>query len=477
VIGADGLLTTFAGNGNFFGDLGDGGPAREATLFWPGPIAFDPGGNLYVADYGHYRIRRITPDGIINTVVGNGTLGSSGNGGPATKASIWVVYGMAFDGGGNLYFTEPLQVRRVTRDGMISTFAGNGGGMTGEENVPATKTGVLPTGIGVDDAGNVYFTENIRHTLRRVDPSGTVTTVVGTGQAGFSGDGGPARLAELCSPEDLLVTSSGLVYLADTGNDRIRVLSPSSLLPPVGKPPAFTAAGVIDVWSFQQGLSPGGWSSIYGENLAAAAESWSINGDTLPTLLGGTSVRIAGKDAVLSYVSPTMLNVLVPGDVPLGEVPVTISTAGRSSATLSIRSLKRLPAVFAVAASATGPFYTVAFGYGTGQANLVGTPGTRPDIVRQARRGELVDLFCIGLGPTSPPFPSGISFAGFYPLDHLPSVQLGDLTVTAELAALVSPGLYVVRLRIPDAVPSGLLPLSLDLGDARTRDGLVLSVE
>jgi sugar lactone lactonase YvrE len=218
-----GTITTIAGTGEK-GYSGDGGPARKAGLADPGGLAFDARGNLYVAD--HVAIRRIDRSGTIKTVAGNGKEGFSGTGGRATDAKM-TSSDVAFDRRGNMYFSDTLhdRVRMVDADGMMRPVAGSGELAPLGDGGPATAAALnFPVGVAVDGKGNVFIAEHHGDRVRKVDPDGTITTVAGTGESGFSGDRGPATKVKLNQPWGLLLGEPGLLYIADAFNARVRAV-------------------------------------------------------------------------------------------------------------------------------------------------------------------------------------------------------------------------------------------------------------
>ena len=223
-ISPDGVLTVVAGNGAY-GFSGDEGPATSASLRRPTAVTIDSAGNLYIVDQGNERIRKVS-EGTITTVAGNGVFGFSGDGGAATSASLWNPWGVAVDSVGNLYIadTQNNRVRKVSAE-TITTVAGNGvGGFSGEGG-PATSASLSnPWGLAVDSVGNLYIADQGNHRIRKVSGE-TITTVVGNGNRGYSGDGGPATSASLNSPSGLTLDSDGNLYTADQGNERIRKVS------------------------------------------------------------------------------------------------------------------------------------------------------------------------------------------------------------------------------------------------------------
>jgi sugar lactone lactonase YvrE len=228
-VDVNGIITTTAGNGTL-GYAGDGEPARAAELRYATQVAVDAAGNLYIADSGNNRIRKVDLNGIITTIAGNGVAGFSGDGGPATEASITQPFGVTVDTAGNLYMTAGSRIRKVDTNGIINTIAGTGNyGFSGDGG-PATKATLdAPETVAVDAAGNVYiadsFNYNIRYQgdsrIRRIDTNGTIKTISGTGHQQYSGDGGPATQAGI-NLFNFAIDSSGALFVPDYGNHRVR---------------------------------------------------------------------------------------------------------------------------------------------------------------------------------------------------------------------------------------------------------------
>jgi hypothetical protein len=239
-VSADGTIATVAGVGEE-GFAGDGGPATEAHLFGPNSSVVDGSGNLYIADLFNHRVRKVSPEGIITTVAGNGDEGTSGDGSPATKAMLGTPVGTAVDAAGNLYIADHGEgrVRKVSPEGIITTVAGGGEPADGVgDGGPATAAQLSgPTGLALDTAGNLYIAEyGLLHTtvfgqrVRKVSPDGIITTVAGTGKPGFSGDGGKASEAMVKRPFFVAVDTAGNLYIADWANYRVRKVSPEGII-------------------------------------------------------------------------------------------------------------------------------------------------------------------------------------------------------------------------------------------------------
>ena len=205
--------------------IGDGGPASEGQFYLPTGVAVDGAGNLYIADTDNHRIRKVDAAGTITTVAGTGESGFSGDGGPASEGQLHRTYGVAVDGAGNLYIADAdnNRIRKVDAAGTITTVAGTGESGFSGDGGPASEGQLdFPVGVAVDGAGNLYIADADNNRIRKVDAAGTITTVAGTGESGFSGDGGPASEGQLYYPYGVAVDGAGNLYIADTDNHRIR---------------------------------------------------------------------------------------------------------------------------------------------------------------------------------------------------------------------------------------------------------------
>jgi sugar lactone lactonase YvrE len=219
----NGTITTIAGNG-IAGFSGDGGPALESSLNFPAGLVFDKE-NLYVADRNNHRIRKIDSKGIISTVAGTGIPECCNDNGLAVEAHLYFPSDIDVDTEGNLYISDRSnnRIRKVNSDGIITTMAGLGKPGYGGDFGPADKALLkYPFGISLDNKGNFYIADRGNNRVRKIDQRGIITTIAGDGTHSFGGDYGPANQSSLAFPTDVTVDSLGTVYIADRNNNRVR---------------------------------------------------------------------------------------------------------------------------------------------------------------------------------------------------------------------------------------------------------------
>ncbi|HYW48285.1 MAG TPA: hypothetical protein VE959_35805 [Bryobacteraceae bacterium] len=286
---AGGIIGTVAGNGNI-AYSGDGGLATSAQLYTPSGVAFDRAGNLYIADALGARVYRVS-GGAITSIAGNGTPGYSGDGKAATSAQLDNPMGIAFDGAGNLYIADSGNncIRQVSA-GIITTVAGTGvAGHIGDGAQAVNAQLWFPTGVAVDPAGNLLIADTGSHRIRKVT-AGVINNFAGNGNYGYGGDGAQAVNAELASPHGVAVDAAGNVYVADTSNDRVRVIANGVITTLAGNgTPGSTGDG-----------GPAMQASIYEPATVAVDASGNVYFDSgfgrVRRVAGGVITTLAGVD-------------------------------------------------------------------------------------------------------------------------------------------------------------------------------------
>lgn len=226
-------IETFAGNGTN-GSTGDGGTAKLAALGMPYGVAKDKDGNVYISDYGYWVIRKVTPLGIISTIAGTpGVGGPEGDGGPASAGKLFRPLGIAVDSAYNIFICDHghNKIRKINKGGIITTVAGTGSAGFNNDGILATSATINnPADVAVDIVGNIYIADQANYRVRKVSTSGIISTIAGTGVSGFSGDGGPATNAQISNPYSVDVDTKGNVYIADYSNFRIRKIDTAGII-------------------------------------------------------------------------------------------------------------------------------------------------------------------------------------------------------------------------------------------------------
>jgi len=435
-----GVITTVAGNGTG-GYAGDSGPAVKAELMFPTAVAIDAAGYLYIADQQNQRIRKVV-NGIISTVAGDGSTSPLGDGGPATSASLNLPSGVAVDSSGNLFISDTNDDRiREVSGGTISTVAG-GGYYPGDGPAVSALLGA-PLEISFDYAGSLYLSDS--SSIRKVS-NGILTTIAGNGMSGFGGDNGPATDAEFDFPWAVAVDSSGNVYVADSDNNRIRLLTPSA-------GPAITSAGVTNAASFQTGISPGGLVTIFGTNLGGPPGTSLTNSPPWPAQIGGTSVTIDGT------LVPAYSLVNLNGSEQL-SIQAQWSLAGATSATLSITTSAGTSAAVMVPVLVAQPGIFILDGAASGATHL---GGEVVGMSNPAAQGEIIVLYLTGLWAVSdePATGTASSLTSLSSTLILPQVTIGGVIAPLAFSGLAPGfiGLYQINVTVPQASPTGLLDL------------------
>ena len=353
---SSGTITTVAGNGSS-GNSGDGGAATAAAMTIPIRCAVDPSGNLFIVDQGAFVIRKVDTSGIISTYAGT-TQGFSGDGGPATQARMNNPTALAFDASGNLYVTDQFnhRIRRIDSSGTILTVAGNGSAAFSGDGGPATSASLnYPGGIVVDSSGTLFLVDCVNERVRKVS-GGTISTVAGTGATGYAGDGGPALQAQFSNPFAITLDKAGNLYVGDIANNRVRKISGAA----AGIGPIVTSAGVTNAASFQTGIAPGGIITIFGSNLGASAgQIVTAPGAPWPAQLGAVSATMDATAApvyrVLNLNGQEQLSVQAPWSLSgKNSVSLTVTTAAGTSPAVTVPVLGAQPGIFILDAASSG---------------------------------------------------------------------------------------------------------------------------
>ena len=510
---AGGTISTVAGNGTP-GFLGDAAAATSAELNLPSGVAVDSSGNLYIADTFNCVIRKVA-GGNITTYVGSDTnyavnCGGGGDHGLAINAQLANPTGLALDAAGNLYIADagnsnirivnkvtgiiaPLSITginlnspkgvavdaagdvyiadtgngrilKVTPVGSITkttTVAGTGVNGYSGDGGPATSAQLNnPYGVAVDAAGNVYITDTNNQRVRMVSAAtGIITTVAGTGRSGYAGDGGPSTSAQLSFPRGIWVDASGNIYVSDAQNNVIRLLTPA--------PPSIGGVVTASAFGGFKSIAPGTWIEIYGSNLAASSLDWggAFNGASAPTSLGGTKVTIGGQPAFVGYINPGQVNAVVPSNVATGVQQITVTAATGTSAAYPV-------IVNPTAAGMLAPGY---LNIGGAQylgalfpdfQTFVAPPGAVSGYAsRRAKPGDVIIIFGVGFGPVTSNLPAGQIPQGNSILTLPLQIYFGSTLATLQYSGL-APGLvgvYQFNVVVPNVPASDAVPVSFSL--------------
>jgi len=494
---ASGVVATIAGSGASPNFGGDNGPATAALLNSPSSVAMDSSGNWYIADTSNNRIRMVTPAGVISTIAGTAAAGSTGDNGPASAAQLNAPRGLAVDSLGNLCIADsgnnevreitpgglmlpvatqlnnPLSVAtdaqgsvyiadsgnnrivKVTAAGITSIFAtidspqaiavdSSGNLLVADPTqiwtvTPAgvatsTITGLSsPTGLAVASDGNLLIAEPAANLVQQWT-SGTLTTIAGTGTAGFSGDGSPALSAQLSAPAGIGIGANGVFWIADSGNNRIR-----SLTPVVTSQTAPSATlSVVNAASLAAGpIAPGEIVTVFGSG-------FSVTGSQL--LFGSTA-------ATLFYTSATQINALAPSSLPANASSmVSVVVSGTAVAASSTPVVSAAPGIFTTDS-------------GIGEAAAINQDGTLNTAANPAPRGTIVSFYATGQG-------SGSSAV---------TLTVGGYQAQLEYAGQAPgfPGLMQINAQIPTGIflQSGPEPVVLSVDGAASQAGVTIAIQ
>ena len=532
VTASSGIVTTIAGNGNA-AFSGDNGPAVSAGLD-PFDVAIDDKNNLYVADRGNNRVRKVSPDGTITTVAGTGTAGYAGDGGLAAASSLSSPTGVAVDSNGNLYVADNGNsvVRRMTAGGLITTIAGNGTFLPASgDGGPATAATVAPYRVSADAAGNIFIVDAINDLVRMLTPKlitpKTMSLVGGNNQSGTAGtkltsplvvkvvDASgvavpgvvvnfavvPSGAATVNPPSAITLndgTASAIITLGSTAGGLTITASSAgvanvsfSLTSTSATAPAISSGGIAGGGLSTPAVSaiaPSGIVSIFGLNFAPAGTARQVGSDDLvngkiPVKLGGVCAQFGTTRAPILGVYPGQLNVQVP---QLAPGPTTVEVINKcdtpqaeTSQPVNVMVQPTAPEFFYFAHAANGHNPIAAVNAITG--GFVGAPGLVPGAsFTPAQPGDILTLFATGFGVTDPAFDAGVLPGVAAQVTAPASVVLGGVTMAPGDVLYVGvsqfAGLYQVNLRVPDTAEDGDQSLVIKVGAASSPVGGFITV-
>ena len=466
----DGTITTVAGGGSPATSNGDGGPATNAKLSAPGSVAIDASGSIYISEggFGASRIRKVSANGTISTIAGNGALSFSGDGGPATSAALNVPLGIALDAAGNLYIADGgnSRIRKVSASGIITTVAGKSTFSFSGDGGPATSAGLnAPTWVAVDSAGNLYITDAGNERVRMVNTTGIITTIAGNGVLGTSGDGGPATSARLNVPFGIALGTGGTVYVSEGGSGRVRMLTPSASSRPIAVTNAASFTGTTSVAAgeiitiFGTGIGPDSLTTLLLDSSGRVATS-----------LASTRVLFDGIPGPLIYVSANQVSAVVPYKLTGSTTTkVQVEYQGSTSDPLTLAVADSVPGIFSIDSSGKGRGAILNQDYG------VNSP-TNP-----ASAGSIISIYATGEGQTDPDGIDGQVAGDTLPKPRLPvSVKIGGVSANVLYAGAAPgavAGLFQVNVKIPDTIQAGTaVPVSLTVGKDTSQSGITMAV-
>lgn len=431
-----GIITTVAGI-DAYGYNGDNIPATQAALYGLGGIALSPAGELYLSDNANHRIRRVDGRGIITTVVGNGIIGPSGDGGPAAAAELAYPGAILFDSTGNLYIADQggTQVRMVTPGGTISTIGKGSSGYW--------------AGMDRDAVGNFYLTGQYPCAIWKISPAGVVEQIAGAGPCGLLGDAGPALSAQLLAPADIRVAADGTLLFADGGR-YLRKLEPANIFP----------LTVVNAGSWLNNpLAPGELVTLYWTGLATPpATTATVVDGRFPATLADTQVLFDGAAAPMLYVDSQQINTVVPYAVAgRAATAIQVVSGGKQSNTIGMPVQPVSPGLFAI----------------------VNADYSRNGPQAPAARGGVVVLFGTGGGQATPAG-DGLVTPGAGSLGAAVTARIDGLPAVVDYAGpapgLIS-GVFQINIRIPEAAHSGSVPLTLVIGQTPAESGIQVVVQ
>jgi uncharacterized protein (TIGR03437 family) len=482
-----GTISTYAGNNAQGAGLnGDTGTATNAQLNTPAGLALDAKGNLYIADAGNNKIRIVNTANGINTFAGNTFSDFAGDGGPAINAELHNPQGVAVDAVGNVYIADTLnnRIRMVTLDGVIHTVAGNGiAAFKGDGGQALNASLNHPAGVAVDTAGNLYIADTFNQRIRMVLTNGKIVTIAGTGGQAYLGDGGPSTSASLNFPASVFVDPQGNLYVTDSQNYVIRKMTPSSVVVSPGVP-AIKAGGIATASGFGgfTSVSSGSWIEIYGSNLAADTRLWAASdftGSTAPTALNRTTVTIGGQPAFIEYVSPGQVNALLPSNLGLGQQPVIVQNSAGISSAFNVNVVASQPGFYAPPQLIIGGKQYVGALFQDGKT-FVAPPAAIPGLTTaRAKPGDIITLYGIGFGDVDPFTPAGQVAPPSSSLQTFAVIRFDGVQAEKTYSGLApgSVGLYQFNIIVPNIPANDAATVTLSQGATTGTQTLYIAIQ
>jgi uncharacterized protein (TIGR03437 family) len=452
---ATGIITTVAGNSTTLGlggFSGDGGPATSAALNSPDGVAIDSAGNIYIADNGNQRIRKVDTTGKISTLAGIGFVTSedTGDGGPANKAELTSISDVAVDNAGNVYIADQEHIRQVNTSGIINTVAHGFFGTCTSTPQPVANSDVAATGLAVDSAGDLFIADKLAECIQELS-NGTVTTV-----AGFT------ITANIGEPWAVALDSSENLYIAEGSV----ILKLGATITPPANPPSFTEAGVVNGASFAPGgLVPGEIATIFGSNLTSTNGILLTSSLPLPEQFQNVSVTVNSVPAPIFAVDNVngqqQINFQVPWSTK-SVAKIQVTNRGAASPVVLAPVQIAQPAIFNY--SAGGDVFGAILHSNFSAANTADP----------ANPGETVLIYCTGLGLVTPLPANGAAATGQATM-NAPTVTIGGANAPVSFSGLAPGfvGLYQVNVQVPSSLKAGNQPVVLNISGAMSKSVLL----
>ncbi|MGH7596736.1 MAG: FlgD immunoglobulin-like domain containing protein [bacterium] len=444
-VDASGIITTFTGTGTA-GFSGDGGPAISARLNFPNHIEVDGAGNVYICDQVNDRIRKVDAGGTITTFAGTGTAGFSGDGGPATSARLNEPSDVLRDGAGNFYIVDRLnrRVRKIDTGGIITTIAGTGAAGSAGDGGPATSAQLNePVRVILDGVGNLYISDRAANRIRMVNSSGIITTVAGTGVAGFSGDGGPATLAQFNACNSVGIDGSNNLYIVDQNNDRIRKVFADPPIADAGADQEICAGASVTLGAMPAssgGTPPYSFSWTASPSDPSLTSPTDENPTVSPTVTTTYTLKVIDAD-LATHTDDVTITV---NSLPTATVSGDASICAGSSATLT------------AALTGTGP-WNITWSDAVTQSGIASSPATRvvnPASTTTYTVTSISDANCTGTS----------SGSATVTINPLPTATVsGDASICAGSSTTLT------------ATLTGTGPWNITWSDAVTQNGIASS--